>query len=101
MRSMNVFISGRVTGLKREEALRNFERGKTMLLQNTYDYVNPLELVPEGSDERTAMKILLPLLVECDAILLLSDSKFSQGSQVEETVAQYCKLQIFYEDDLI
>jgi hypothetical protein len=101
MRSMKVFISGRVTGLKRDEAKRNFERGKTMLLQNTFDFVNPLELVPEGADNRTAMKILLPLLTQCDAILLLSDTKFSEGSQVEEAVAKYCGLQIFYEDDLI
>lgn len=101
MRSLKVFISGKVTGLPRAEAMRNFERGKMLLLQNTFDFVNPLEVVPEGSTDREAMKILLPLLCTCDAILLLSDSKFSGGSHVEETVAKYCKLDIFYEDDLI
>jgi hypothetical protein len=101
MRSTKVFISGGISGLRPEEAKRNFERGKRMLLQNTYDYINPLEMVPEGATDKEAMKILLPLLMDCDAILLLSDSKFSKGSHVEETVAQYCGLQIFYEDDLI
>ena len=100
MRSLKAFISGRVTGLPRAEAIRNFERGKTMLLDNTYDFVNPLEVVPEGATNKEAMKILLPKLIDCDAILLLSDTKFSEGSQVEETVARYCGLQIFYEDDL-
>jgi hypothetical protein len=101
MRSEKVFISGRVTGLPREEAKRNFERGKKMLLQNTFDFINPLDLVREGATNREAMKILLPILTDCYAILLLNDTKFSEGSQVEECVARYCGLQIFYEDDLI
>lgn len=101
MRSAKVFISGAIKGIPREEALRNFERGKKMLLTNTYDYINPLEVVPEKSTDKEAMQILLPLLMTCDAILFLSDSKFSKGSHVEECVAKYCGLQIFYEDDLI
>jgi hypothetical protein len=102
MRSSKVFISGRVTGLSREEAMRNFERGKKMLLQNTYDFISPLDIVPEGADNEESMGILLPILVkDCDAILLLSDHKFSPGSRVEETVARYCHKLILYEDDLI
>ena len=98
---MKVFISGRVTGLPREEARRNFERGERLLSDNSYDYVSPLDLVPIVSTPKEAMQILLPKLMECDAILLLSDNKFSEGSQVEECVAKYCKLLILYEDDLI
>lgn len=98
---MKIFISGRVAGLPRAEAVRNFERGVKMLMQNTYDFVNPLNIVPEGATDREAMKVLLPLLCDCDGILLLNDSKFSGGSHTEETVAKYCGLQIFYEDDLI
>jgi hypothetical protein len=101
MRSYKVFISGRVTGLPRAEAERNFERGKKAILQNGYDYISPLDKVPENASECEAMTILLPLLTkECDAILLLNDSKFSPGSHVEEKVAKYCKKMIFYEDDL-
>jgi len=100
MRSIKVFISGRVTGLPRAEAQRNFERGKMLLLRNTYEYVNPLDQVPDGSTPTESMKILLPLLVDCDGILLLENHKFSEGSQVEEAVARYCQKQIFHEDDL-
>jgi hypothetical protein len=102
MRSFKVFISGRVTGLPRADAVRNFERGKKMLLQNGYDFINPVDLVPEGADQGEAMTILCPLLTAkaCDAILLLNDSKFSEGSQIEEMLARYCGKQIFYEDDL-
>jgi hypothetical protein len=97
---MKLFISGRVTGLKRSEAVKNFERGKRLCMQNTFDFVNPMDIVPEGSANKDAMKILLPLLVDCDGILLLNDNKFSEGSKVEEMTARYCGLQMFYEDDL-
>jgi len=102
MRSMKIFISGRVTGLPRAEAVRNFERGKRLLLNNTYDYYNPLELVPSDATPKESMAILLPLLTstDCNGVLFLNDSKFSPGSHVEETVARYCGLQIFYEEDL-
>jgi hypothetical protein len=101
MRSHKVFISGRIAGLPRPEAVRNFERGVRLCMNNTYDFVNPLELVPENASECEAMTILLPILTkQCDAILLMNDSKFSPGSHVEEKVAKYCKKMIFYEDDL-
>lgn len=99
---MKVFISGRVTGLPRHEAEHNFARGEKLLVDNNYEFVNPLRLVPVGTSNRDAMAVLLPVLTRnCDAILLLNDTKFSEGSQVEETVARYCGLQILYEDDLI
>ena len=101
MRSYKVFISGRVTDLPREEATRNFERGKKILLQNTYDYFNPLEAVPYSASPAQAMKICFDALFKCDAILLLNDHKFSEGSKLEEALARYCKKMIFYEDDLI
>ena len=100
---MRVFISGKVTGLPRDQVKRNFERGKSLLLNNTYDFISPLDLVPEGATNREAMAILLPVLASenCDGILLLNDSKFSEGSQIELKVAQYCGLNIYFEDDFI
>lgn len=98
---MKVFISGRVTGLPREEAVRNFERGERMCLNNTYDFVNPLNLVPEGASNSVAMGILLPILCnQCDGILLMNDHKFSEGSHIEFECAKYTGKRIFYEDDL-
>jgi hypothetical protein len=72
-----------------------------MLIKNTYDYFNPLEMVPYSASTNQAMKICFDALFECDGILLLNDHKFSEGSKLEEAVARYCKKQIFYEDDLI
>lgn len=98
---MKIFISGRVNGLPRAEAVRNFERGKQLILNNGWLYVNPLYMVPEGATNAEAMAILLPVLAkDCDGILLMNDHKFSEGSHVEKMTALYCKKAIFYEDDL-
>lgn len=100
---MKVFISGRVTGLPRKDAEHNFARGEKLLADNNYEFINPLNLVPVGTSNKRAMNTLLPVLTsdDCDAILLLNDTKFSEGSQLEEAMARYCGLQILYEDDLI
>ena len=98
---MKIFISGRIAGLPREEAVRTFERGKKMLIENTFDFVCPTDLLKEGASDSEAMALLLPLLCKSDGILLLNDSKFSGGSHIEEKLAKYLKKQIFYEDDLI
>lgn len=100
MRSMKVYIAGCVTGLPREEAIKNFERGKMILLKNTHDFVNPIDLVPENSSPGEAMKLCLPAVIDCDAILMLTDYKFSEGAQVEKQLARYCGKKILYEEDL-
>jgi hypothetical protein len=100
MRSVKVYIAGRVTGLPRQEAARNFERGTRLLLNNTYNYLNPLDIVPETCDNKEAMRLLIPELLKCDAILLLNDAKFSPGAHLEEQIARYCGLDLYYEDDL-
>ena len=102
MRSLKFFISGRVTGLPREEAIRHFERGEKLLLANTYNFINPLNIVPEGATSAKAMSICLPLICskDCDGILLLNNSIFSEGSLLEKATAQYCHKLIFEEDDL-
>jgi hypothetical protein len=103
MSSYKVFISGRVTGLHRPEAERNFERGKKAILQNGWSYINPLEIIPADTPYKDAMKVCCDKITDDDtnAILLLNDHKFSPGSHIEEELARICGLQIFYEDDLI
>ena len=95
-----VYIAGRVTGLPRDEAAKNFDRGMMHLLKNGFGFVNPLDHVPEGASPIEAMNILLPIVTKCDAILMLTDYKFSEGAQIEKQLARYCGLKVFYEDDL-
>lgn len=98
---MRVFISGRVTGLPWADAQANFNRGVRLCDANNLTCVNPMLLVPAGTSHKEAMRICINELLECDAILLLADNKFSEGSQIEEALARYCGLLILTEDDLI
>lgn len=101
MRSEKTYIAGKVTGQPDDITRRNFKRGEMLCFNNTFDVVNPLNHVPEGSTPLEAMKICIPLLLECDSILLLNDYTFSEGAQIELMLARYCNLNIYTEDDLI
>jgi hypothetical protein len=96
---MKVYIAGRVTGLTREQASRNFSRGEALMRSNNHDPINPLAFVPEGSSPKEAMKTLLPLMLECEAILLLEDWEFSEGAMIESALANYSKMTILLEED--
>ncbi|NLH53718.1 MAG: DUF4406 domain-containing protein [Bacteroidales bacterium] len=89
---MKLYISGRISGLPRHIAERNFERAEKLLIANNYEPVNPMKLVPEGVDNAAAMKLLIPAMLECDGILLLDDWQWSEGAKIEESLARYCGL---------
>lgn len=98
---MKFYIAGRVSGLPRADALKNFERGEKELAANGMDSVNPLKLVDEFMTTREAMKVLLPVLLDCDGIMLLYDWEWSEGAKIEHTLARYSGLRIIEEDELI
>jgi len=96
---MKVFISGRVTGLPYDQVKKKFTTAETVILNAGHEPLNPLDHVPEGTTPRDAMKILLPLLCECDAIYLLHDWEFSEGAQIEAQLARYIGLHIINDTD--
>jgi hypothetical protein len=103
MMSTKIYIAGRVTGIPRAEAAHKFERGKKLLMQNGFNYINPMDMVPEDATPKEAMRLCLPFLLSetCDGILLLDGHEFSEGALIEKQLARYCGLQLFNEDDLV
>jgi hypothetical protein len=97
---MRVFISGRVSGLPYDQVKQKFSAAETLLRASNYVPVNPLKYVNCKAKNIEAMKICIPLLLECDAILLLADSIYSEGAQIEAQLARYAGLSIIIEDDL-
>ncbi len=98
---MKVYIAGAVSGQPREETERKFEAAEELLKSRNYVVMNPLKVVlnPDCS-LRAAMKRLLPALLSCDAILLLRDWRFSEGAQIEASLARYAGMRILNEEDL-
>lgn len=107
MRSIKVYIAGKVTGQPRALTLQNFDRGKKLCMMNGYNFVSPPDVVPEDTTPRQAMKSLIPLLVDCDAIIMLNDYKFSEGAMLELAIVKYINethhkavIKVFFEEDL-
>lgn len=97
---MRIYIAGRVTGLPYEEVKGKFARAEMLVTASNHKPVNPLKHVNCKANAKEAMKICLPLLLECDAILLLNCFMFSEGAQIEAQLARYAGLHIINEDDL-
>lgn len=97
---MRTYIAGRVTGLPYENVKKKFKAAEDLLRANKFHPVNPLLYVNQLAKPADAMKILVPILMSCDAILLLNDWEWSEGAQIEAQLARYAGKQIIDEDDL-
>lgn len=97
---MRTYIAGQVSNCHRKDVERNFERGHQLLIAEKMNPVNPLKHVNCLASSRDAMKILLPLLLSCDAILMLDGWEFSEGARIEYELAKYVKMKVLFENDL-
>jgi hypothetical protein len=97
---MRIYIAGRVTGLNYDDVKAKFGRAENSIRAVSYNPVNPLKYVNALASAKDAMKICIPLLMECDAILLLPDWEFSEGAQIEAQIARYVGITLLTEDDL-
>ena len=96
---MKIYIAGRVTGLPYDNVKAKFKAAEEAMLARDWTPVNPLNHVNSRASPEEAMRILLPLLLDCKAILLLNDSKYSEGAQIEAMLARYCHKIILNEED--
>ena len=97
---MKVYIAGRVSGQPYDQVKAKFAAAETMLRAGDHEPVNPLKHVECQAKPAEAMKVLIPLMLECDALLLLNDWEFSEGAQIEAQMARYAGMCIMNEDDL-
>lgn len=90
-----MYISGKITGTPRHEAMVKFEKAEKIAAEMGYTPVNPLKIVPDyihqmsdhESAWRLAMKVCLSAQMECDATLFLYDYQESRGARIELKVA--------------
>jgi hypothetical protein len=74
MMSTKIYIAGRVTGIPRAEAAHKFERGKKLLMQNGFNYINPMDMVPEDATPKEAMGSCCSMVTNSVKALLSKNS---------------------------
>lgn len=97
-----IYISGPITGLKRETVTENFkaaERAIRELLGEDWAIINPSEVYPGVDEEELShdewMTIDLALLQMCDAIFMLPGWQRSDGAVRELDLAQDCEMDVY------
>ena len=86
MKKRRIYISGKITGLKLEDAQRNFQKAEDFILKNTdFIPVNPMKEVPYNPEWEWEdyMDADLELLKTCDAIFMMKNWDDSRGAWKE------------------
>lgn len=100
MKKSRVYIAGRVGDVSDPNVLRirqaNFEMREKALAKLGYKAVNPMKIVPQGTEWKEAMRICLKALCECDYISLLPDWRLSEGAMLEAHVAEVLEIPQVY-----
>jgi hypothetical protein len=99
---MKVYIIGKYTGLNREFAVEKFNISEEQLIAAgvpAEDIINPVKLVPEGTDWHTAMhKYCIPAVKRCTAVFVQIDwQDDSRGAKIEMNLALLLRKDRFFE----
>ena len=98
MQKKKIYISGQISGLTRPEYVAYFLAAARLLNAQGYDVVNPLfNGVDATQPWQVHMKADIRLLIECDAIFMLSNWELSNGATLEREIAKGLGLRIEYE----
>ena len=84
-----VYICGKVTGLRRVDALQAFTTAEQQLRGMGYKTINPMVIVPEWASWNTAMRLcIIEMMKHCNKIHYLHNwTDESKGSTIENSLA--------------
>ena len=98
-----IYISGKITGLDREEYLAKFDLAEKRLISEGYDVVNPARtndtLPAKSTTYQQFMDMSMLMLSMCDGIYMLNDWGDSPGARSEKEWAEKHGLKIRYQWD--
>jgi hypothetical protein len=103
----SVYLSGAISGRDWKTAKGHF-RSMHYLLEDEYStscrtiamkIVNPACLDEQETWE-DYMKIHIPAMIECEAVVMLTGWETSRGAALERMIAHELKMPIYYEEEL-
>ena len=97
MGKIKYYISGKITGLQPSEYAAMFGKAEEHLTAQGFDVVNPLRHVVPSAHWKEQMKVDIRLLLDCNAIYMLSNWEQSIGATLEHDIAEGLGLIVEYE----
>lgn len=91
-----VFISGRVSGIKYENAKKAFAKREKKLIRYN-EVVNPIKLCKKDWSWLRCMAVCLWNLIQCDTVYFMRNYTKSKGCKVELFVARLFNKCIYIE----
>ena len=104
MKHNRIYISGPISGLKREQYMRNFKETEVVLQWEGLAPVNPTRFLPcrwpwlyRLMGYKLTLLYDLFFLMRCQGIFMLEGWQGSRGANIEHDVAKWLGLKIIYE----
>ncbi|MCF2487483.1 DUF4406 domain-containing protein [Dyadobacter sp. CY347] len=90
-----IYISGKITGVPIEQAREKFAEAEKILMCSGWETVNPMKNgLPETASWKEHMVKDIEMLLDCEAILMLSCWRTSKGAKIEKAVAEQMGMQV-------
>lgn len=94
-----IYLSGAISGHAIEERRAVFQRAEYEMICRGFEPVNPMKNgLPVESSTHEHMRRDFELLLQCDAIYMMSRWTHSAGCKVEFDVATAIGLDVYFED---
>jgi hypothetical protein len=91
-----IYLAGKVTGLPRVTATMLFGTVQKRLMDQGYEVIVPLDIVPNNTSWEQAMKICIAALIQCDEVHLLPNWIDSKGAILEQQIAHSLSIPMVY-----
>lgn len=87
-----VYIVAKVTGLPEAVIYSKYERAKQLVRDHGYVPVSPVDFVPPNTDWHMAMRICIPLMLQCGAYIVIDPVHTTPGGLIEDTIGRWVNL---------
>lgn len=96
---MKIYISGKITGIPINEAIKEFKNAENVIKKQGHTPLNPFKISPFSEEKKWTDYMIddIKALFECDAIYMLRNYKESKGARIEYAIAQEIGLKIMHQ----